>query len=274
MPIHLVGIAHWLLSQAGATIFRVMQGRLLENVGLQTPPLTRQTMESLLDQQFHQLEAHITGRVIDRLDEDRLARLRSGIYQLRMATTLKGMTPLKQSQLTNAHGEFAYIANLPEQRSTAGIPNEQLSCLAHLGIAAIYTEMQEPLAGIANNIVAAIYADQATARRWFGDDIINRLLTICPVCGFENKPGDRFCPRDGEPLVASSSVSSAGHANSSGASSHPPLFAYCPVGHRVTPGTTSCPVCKRAIHAAYCSRRHANLLGAARCSQCGEELAS
>jgi hypothetical protein len=187
MPLHFAGLATWLLTEAGKALFGFMQRKLLENVGLQSPQLTNKTMETLLDQQLRQLEERLAQRLIERMDEDRLVTLRSGIYQLNMVAKIAGTSPLKQAHLTSALSKFADTASLPEQGSTGGISNAHLSSLAHLGIAAIYVEMHEALAGIANNIAAAIYADQATARHWFGDDVIDRLLAVCPRCGFEMK---------------------------------------------------------------------------------------
>jgi hypothetical protein len=265
MPIHLAAVAHWLLAQAGGLFFSVMSTRLKENMGLSPRPLGTVEMETLLDRYFHQFEDRITNKLIERMDEDRLVTLNSGINSLKIASRMTGMSELKKGYLINSVGKFSDITSLPPQGRTGGFANGELICLAFLGIAAIHLEMNEPHADIAHKIVTAVYADPDTAKQWFGVDVISRLLAVCPQCGTENPPGTRRCRRDNYPLprvsVTKPQPLSAG------------LPHYCSKGHPNPSGSTTCARCGEFITASYCSLGHMNMLGDGHCNQCGEPLA-
>lgn len=271
MPIHLsiAGLTKWLMTQAGLAIFGLLKQKVSENMGLSTKPLTKGDVELLLDHHLHALEDRLSQRIIERMDQERLITLRSGIQQLEMATKIPTMTLMKQSCLGNAISKFSDITSLPRQEHTAGMPNGQLICLAYLGIAAVYIEMGESLTEVAKNIASAIYADATTARLWFGDTLIDRLLTICPKCGRENFQDAMFCQYDGEPLPArdkTTPVRSRKNATQA-------VAAYCSRGHSIIPPTRYCTTCKTVISASYCRQHHTNPLGATVCSQCGDALA-
>ncbi len=204
MPIHYIASAvHWLLKEAGAVVFGAVKQRLVDNMGLNTKTITPSNTPVLVDEYLHRFEERLAQRIIDRLDEDRIVKLNSAITQLKTAAKMATQTPFKQGHLLNAVGNFFDIANLPEQGITAGFQNAELRYLASLGIAAVYLEMKEPLEeDIANHIVTAIYADPVTAKLWFGNEVVARLLTICPQCGFENELTATFCIRDGHALPA------------------------------------------------------------------------
>jgi hypothetical protein len=215
MPVHHIAKAvHWLLQQTGIALFGVMKQRLLDNMGLNSRTLTAPNTPVLVDEYLHRFEERLAQRIIDRLDEDRLVKLNSAITQLKTAAKMATQTTLKQGHLLNAVGNFFDIANLPEHGITAGFPNAQLRYLASLGIAAVYLEMKEPLEeDIANHIVTAIYADPDTAKLWFGDQIVARLLTICPQCGFENDLTATVCIRDGCALLVTPKVAASQSTN-------------------------------------------------------------
>ena len=86
-------------------------------------------------------------------------------------------TSLKQEYLASAASKFFDIASLPEPGQTGGFPNAQLRSLAYLGIAAVHIEVDEI---VAENLAAAVSADVSTAKVWFGEDIIQKLLENNP----------------------------------------------------------------------------------------------
>lgn len=200
MPLHLALVANWLLVHAGGLLFSIASTKLKENMGLSPRPLNTSDVETLLDRYFRQFENQITNQIIGRMDEDRLVTLNSAINSIKMASRMTGMTELKKGYLINAVSKFSDITSLPPQGRTAGFANAKLICLAFLGIAAIHVEMNEPHPDIAHKIVTAVYADPDTAKQWFGEDLIRRLMAVCPQCGTENPPGARRCKRDNYPL--------------------------------------------------------------------------
>lgn len=268
MPIYITPVVHWLLAQAGGLLFNIMSTKLKENMGLSPRQLSSTDMQTLLDGYFRQFEARITNQLIERMDEDRLMTLNSAISSIKMVSKMTGMTELKKGYLINAVGKFSYIASLPPQGRTGGFANAELICLAFLGIAAIHLEMNEPHTEIAHKIVAAVYADPDTAKQWFGEDLINRLLTVCPQCGTENPPGTRYCKHDKYPLPR---VSMAPLLPISAPSIGLPR--YCSKGHANPHGSTTCASCGELITASYCSLGHVNTLGGDYCNLCGEPLA-
>ena len=168
--------AKWLLAQAGGSMFNSIKQRLLEQMGLSSPPLTASNVKVLLDNYYQRFVEASTKPLRDRLDEDRLAKLKSAIEQLKRASK----TGLKQGVLISALNDFSHIANLPEQGETGGFPNGQLRCLAFLGIAAIHAAVNDPPNLIAENIAAAVSVDLSTATLWFGTDIIREILVHNP----------------------------------------------------------------------------------------------
>src|SRR6266702_3153652 len=204
MPIHYIASAvHWLLKEAGAVVFGAVKQRLVDNMGLNTKTITPSNTPVLVDEYLHRFEERLAQRIINRLDEDRIVKLNSAIMQLKTAAKMATQTPFKQGHLLNAVGNFFDTANLPEQGITAGFQNAELRYLASLGNAAVYLEMKEPLEeDIAKYIVTAIYADPVTAKLCFGDEVVARLLTICPQCGGENDLTATFCIQCGHALPA------------------------------------------------------------------------
>jgi len=168
--------AKWLLAQAGGSIFNSTKQRLLEQMGLSSPPLTASNAKVLLDNYYQRFVEASMKPLRDRLDEDRLARIKSAIEQLKRASK----TGLKQGVLISALNDFSHIANLPEQGETGGFPNGQLRCLAFLGIAAVHAAVNDPPNLIAENIAAAVFVDSSTATLWFGTDIIREILVHNP----------------------------------------------------------------------------------------------
>jgi hypothetical protein len=269
MPLHLAVVAQWLLAHAGGLLFSVVANKLTENMGLNPRPLSATEIEPLLDRYFRQFEDRITNQLIERMDEDRLVTLNSAIKSIRTASTMVGMTELKKGYLINAVGKFSDITSLPAQGRTGGFANAELICLAYLGIAAIHLEMNEPHTDIAHKIVTAVYADPTTAKQWFGQDFIARLLAVCPQCGTENPPGTKHCKHDNYPLPGGSVTPPAPSAIGIGMG----LPRYCSKGHVTPPGSPTCVSCGELIIASYCSFGHVNMLGEGLCNLCGEPLA-
>lgn len=160
------------------------------------------------------------------------------------------------------------ITSLPPQGQTGGFANGELICIAFLGIAAIHLEMNEPHADIAHKIATAVYADPETAKQWFGEDTIRRLLTVCPHCGTENTTGTKRCQHCKHQLLLSVSGTTP-QPNTLSLS----LPRSCSRGHANPIGSPICAGCGELITAAYCSLRHWNMPGESQCRQCGEPLA-
>jgi hypothetical protein len=273
MPLHLAVVAKWLLAHAGGLLFTVAANKLTENMGLRPRQLTAAEIEPLLDRYFHEFEDRITNQLIERMDEDRLVTLNSAIKSIKTASMIVGMTELKKGYLINAVGKLSDITSLPAQGRTGGFANVQLICLAYLGIAAIHLEMNEPHTDIAHKIVSAVYADPATAKQWFGEDFIARLLAVCPQCGTENLPGARYCKRDNYPLLGRSITLPASSTTSTTIGIGRSLPRYCSKGHVNPSGLPTCVSCGELITASYCSFGHVNMLGEGMCNSCGEPLA-
>ncbi len=174
-------IALWLLSQAGAKLFNTAIDALAEITGIKEKPFPESKARNLLEDYSQRLE-DASRRVIDRLDQDRLAILKSAIDQLKRAPK----TVFKRETLADALSKFSFVAHLAEQGQTGGFPNAQLRSIARLGIAAVHLELQDPKDVIAENIGAAVYADSATAEQWLGRDIVSELL-VAAVQSLANK---------------------------------------------------------------------------------------
>jgi len=177
------------------------------------------------------------------------------------------MTDLKKGYLFNAVGKFMSMTSLPPQGQTGGFANSELICIAFLGIAAIHLAMNEPHADVAHKIATAVYADPETAKQWFGEDTISRLLAVCPDCGTENSSGTQCC-RHCKHLLLSVTVTKP----------QPHTYALnlprsCSKGHPNDHGSPTCARCRELITASYCSLRHWNMPGESQCRQCGELLA-
>lgn len=176
MPIHhfIALAAKWLLTQAGSSIFSAMKQRLAENMGFSSRAMTTADAHTLLDDYLQRFEK-LQSSLIERMDQERIIKLQSGIMQMKWASK----TQLKREYLSNAADKFFDIANLPDQHheQTAGIPNTQLRCLAFIGLAAVHMEMNETPGEIAENIARAIELDRPTAELWFGKELVQQLVT-------------------------------------------------------------------------------------------------
>jgi len=272
MPLHFALAAKWLLAQSAGFLFSTVTRKLSEGMGLSPRPLSADDVDVLLDRYFHQFEERLAQRLIDRMDEDRLATLNGAIKQIKAAAAMTGLTELKKGYLIGSSNKFFDITSLPPQGRTGGFANAELICLAYLGIAAVHLEMHEPSVAIAQNIVAAVYAHPDSAKQWFGADFIQRLLAVCPQCGTENSPGAQYCQNDNYPLPV---MSQSGWGDSVIVWSTVPLLPrYCSNGHPNQQGATTCDICAELIMHAYCRLGHSNPLGATFCNECGEPLAS
>lgn len=172
MTPYILKATQWLLAQSAGKIFTMVTDDLAVKMGIKPEPLPGRRTRLLLEEYLQRLEDRLAKRVIARLDEDRLIKLKSGIVQLKRSSS----TTAQRESLVNALNNFSYIISLPEQGETGGFPNAQLRSIAFLGIAAVHVALRDPKRVIAENIAAAVYADAATAEQWLGKDIVRGLL--------------------------------------------------------------------------------------------------
>ncbi len=180
--------AQWLLNQAGGKLFNTVADDLAVKMGMKSPPLTESKARNLLDDYSQRLQ-DVSRQVIDRLDQDRLAKLRSAIDQLKRAPR----TASKREALADALSKFSEVTHVPEQGQTGGFPNAQLRSIAFLGIAAVHLQLQDSKGIIAENIAAAVYADSAIAEQWLGKDTVWKLLQISSP--ERQREAERLIPR-------------------------------------------------------------------------------
>lgn len=176
MTPYVLKVAQWLLTQAGGKLFNTVTDDLAVKMGVKPELLTVPKTRVLLEDYLQRLEDRLAQRVIARLDEDRLIKLKSGIVQLKRSSR----TTVQRESLVYALSNFSDIISLPEQGETGGFPNAQLRSIAFLGIAAAHIALQDSKSVIAENIAAAVYADSSTADQWLGEDFVRNLLIHNP----------------------------------------------------------------------------------------------
>ena len=146
-------LAQWLLGKAGDELFGLVKRRLLEVAGQQPSADAERTQ--LLDDYSRLVTERLSGKIIYRLDEDRLSALSGGLAQLRAAA----QTQLRREYLAGAATTFFALASLPERGRTAGIDNRQIKSVATLGIAAVHVSLDEQLDDVAERVATAIQLD-------------------------------------------------------------------------------------------------------------------
>jgi hypothetical protein len=178
------GAVMWLLDQARSVVFDAAKNALLKGMGLiHSSSLTRGELQSLLDQYVQRLEREIKT-VGAKLDQDRLALLKGALAQVKTAPR----TNARDSFLAHALNTFHTIANLPQQGKTGTWHNAELRCVALLGIAAAHTELNDSPQLIAENLIAAVQADSATAEQWLGTRVVQVILRNYPSLGAQTTP--------------------------------------------------------------------------------------
>lgn len=167
----------WLLGRAGEKFFETALDWLLAHIGLQTPAASMRIGDvSLLERSIERIERELL-LIHDKIDEDRLARLKAAFSQLGDAHR----TTLQREFLAQAHDSFRLLTYLPEWGMTGKWRNGELRCLAFLGIAAAHQMLHDPRQLIAENLVGAIQADPPTAQLWLGKDVVQATLGVSPA---------------------------------------------------------------------------------------------
>jgi len=113
-------------------------------------------------------------RLHDRLDEDRLSKLYSAFSLLRDAPR----TNIKHELLLNALNNFHEISTVPLGGRTGSFSNNELRCLAHLGMAAAYFLLNDHSDLIAEKLVLAILNDADTAQLFLGEAIVAEVYEL------------------------------------------------------------------------------------------------
>ena len=145
--------------------------RLLTGLGVLKPKpevLELGTARDLFDQLF--------TRLIDRLDEDRQARLRGAWQNLRDAVNLPDPSPL----VTHALVTFNEIASLPADGYTSGVSNQHLRATATLGRAAARWMLAGRLSDLYDDVVQSAVISRPTVTYLFGPGISARLSSLPP----------------------------------------------------------------------------------------------
>src|SRR5436305_7313117 len=117
MALPILKAAQWLLNQAGGKLLNTVIDDLAVKMGLKPPPFTKSEARDLLND-YSQRLADVSRQVINRLDQDRIAKLKSAIDQLKRSSK----TVSKQGTLQDALNKFSEITNLPEQGQTGEFP--------------------------------------------------------------------------------------------------------------------------------------------------------
>ncbi len=134
-------------------------------------PLTASSARAMLDDYISRIDNKI-NKVIEKLDEQRLGQLLSGLSQLRDSVR----TSLGRHILTNALDNFHKIISIPPHGRTGGFKNGELRSLAFLGIAAIHQLLNDETDLIAEKIVMAVEADPVTAEQFIDKRICMAIL--------------------------------------------------------------------------------------------------
>lgn len=158
----------WLMNKGG--IEQVL-GPLLGLTGTEETPLTATSARAILDEYMGRLEGTI-NEVKEKLDEQRLGQLLSGLSQLRDSTR----TSVGRPVLIHALNNFHEIASLPSSGRTGEFENAQLRSLAFFGMAAAHQLLDDRTDMVAEKIVMAVEADLKTAERFLGMEVCMAIL--------------------------------------------------------------------------------------------------
>ena len=167
--------------------------RLLTGLGVLEPKpevLELGTARDLFDQLF--------TRLIDRLDEDRQARLSGAWQNLRDAVSLPDPSPL----VTHALVTFNEIAGLPAEGYTSGVSNQHLRATATLGRAAARWMLAGRLSDLYDDVVRSAVMSRPTVTHLFGPGVSARLSSLPPPLPRRSGGAPRVVFSDDGELVA------------------------------------------------------------------------
>ena len=126
--------------------------------------LTAYSVRGILDEYI--------GRLLERMDEERIRQLAGGLSQLKDAKK----TAAYRTLLGHALHIFHEIAALPASGRTGGFRNEQLRSIAFLGMAAVHQSLGDGDDLIGEKIVKAVDADIETAESFLGKKVCTAIL--------------------------------------------------------------------------------------------------
>lgn len=81
---------------------------------------------------------------------------------------------------------------------------------------AMRTALQQCLPGYTNNVASVSSTVQIPAMSAGATIVVPASGLICPKCGFQNRPGAKFCKRDGQPLTQGATIVPPAQARSQG----------------------------------------------------------
>jgi glycine cleavage system H protein len=154
----------WLISEGGIE-------QVLGLTESEDTPLTTSSARAMLEHYISKLENKINS-VIERLDQQHLGKLHSGLSQLRDSTR----TSIGRPMLAHALNNFHEITSLPTSGRTGGFNNGQLRSLAFFGMASIHKLLGDGSDVINEKIVMAVDADPETAERFLDKNICMAIL--------------------------------------------------------------------------------------------------
>ena len=194
----------WLLTNVGLPVLKAGIDQLIGQMGMKkVPPVADTDTPRLVEVYIQQLEKHIQ-QVKSKIDQDRLARLRAALKQVSEAHK----TNAEREYLTTALSTFHVVANYPGQDTTGVYTNEQLRCVAFLGMAPAHAALKDSEELVAEKMAEAVYSDIDTARMWLGNNLVNQIISsnpppgiVCPKCGHQNPAVSLYCNQDGYPLT-------------------------------------------------------------------------